>query len=97
MADLIWRDEQDDNDLTEWSAASIYHDYGDAFMFRIKEQPIGTGFTVRYIETSDAELMLQAPRTWESLQAAKDALQAAKDALQADHLAMIAGESALDS
>ena len=90
MADLIWRDEQDDNDLTEWSAASIYHDYGDAFMFRIKEQPIGTGFTVRYIETSDAELMLQAPRTWESL-------QAAKDALQADHLAMIAGESALDS
>ena len=87
MTDLIWRDAQDDDSLTEWSAASIYHDDGDAFMFRIKEQPLGAGFTVRYIETSDAELMLQAPRTWESL-------QVAKDTLQAEHEAMIVAERA---
>lgn len=87
MSDLIWREEQDDNDLTEWSAASIYHDEGDAFMFRIKEKLIGNGPNVTYHEASDAELMLQEPRTWESL-------QVAKDALQAEHLAMIAAESA---
>lgn len=87
MTELIWHEEQDDDDLIEWSAKSIYHDDGEAFMFRIKEQPIGSGPCVTYHETSDAELMLQAPRTWESL-------QVAKDTLQAEHLAMITAERA---
>lgn len=85
MNDLIWREEVDDNDLTEWSAASIYHDDGAGFMFRIKEKPIGSGPCVTYHETSDAELMLEAPRAW-------DSLKLAKETLQSEHLAMIAAE-----
>ncbi|MGL4234482.1 hypothetical protein [Tabrizicola sp.] len=87
MTDLIWYEELDDDELTEWSAASIYHDDGSHFMFRIKEQAIGSGPCVTYHETSDAELMFQAPRTWESL-------QVAKDTLQAEHEAMITAERA---
>lgn len=85
MNELEWIEEQDNDDLTEWSAASIYHDDGFPFMFRIKEQPIGSGPCVTYHETSDAELMSEAPRTWESL-------QVAKETLQAEHIAMIAAE-----
>lgn len=84
---LNWNVEQDDDDLTTWSAPSIYHTDGDRFMFRIAEKYVDGTLCqlVTYHEASDAELMINSPRTWE-------ALDKAKADISADHAAMIEAE-----
>lgn len=78
---LTWHEEVGEDDERIWEAPSIYHNEGDHFMFRIAETAAG------FVETSDFELRLQAPRTWETL-------QSAKDTLLGEHLAMITAERA---
>ena len=84
---LNWDFEQDDDDLTTWSAPSIYHTDGDRFMFRITEKYVDGTLCqlVTYHEASDAELMINAPRVW-------DSLEEAKGDIFSDHLAMIQAE-----
>lgn len=77
---LNWHELHDDNDSPCWEAASIYHDDGSPFYFRIGM------FGKLYAEDSDSELRKGPRRTWPTL-------EAAKGDLQRDHERMIHAET----
>lgn len=76
---LKWHELYDDNDRPYWEAASIYHDDGCPFYFRIRLKG------KYYREDSDSELV-GVVRNWLSL-------EAAKSDIQSDHDRMIKAET----
>ena len=79
---LKWHEEIGENDERVLEASSIYlaDVESSPLQFRITETADG------FIESSDGELYIHAPRRWASL-------EEAKAAMQADHEKMIAAES----
>ena len=76
---LSWHadwDNESEEDNHYWEAASIYHDDGTPFYFRIKQRLREDKH--EFYEASDAEVMEDEnePRIWGSLVAAKKGLQA---------------------
>ena len=70
MNQLQWTEDHDQHDRLVHQAASIYHDDGAHFVFRIRETKRGY-----CIEQSDAELIIGTPRRWPTVEMAKTEIQ----------------------
>lgn len=82
---LHWYAEEfDDNDNTIWTASSPFHDDGSPFMFRIKQRLFMDNH--EFYEASDAELILDDPRIWDSLEEAQQAIQNDTDEIIKEHI-----------
>jgi len=76
---LKWYKDFDENGASVYEASSIYHDDGCPFLFRIRAEDDGT-----FTEQSDAEIIAGQPRSWPTLESAKEAIQSDHERMYAN-------------
>ena len=74
---LEWEEDTDDQDNTIWYAASLYHDDGVTFWFRICQRLEDN--RIVYYDNSTSEIATDG--CWLTLQDAQEAMQSYNDAI----------------